>query len=125
MQQGHRHAKYVVKLFNALVNPVFTYGAPAYASMAGTHWRRLKSLHDRSLKNFLGLPSYTSYKTVCDHAFVDAIEDSIKEAAKKKVEGILKTSPFGNELYQNYEAYKNKSTHKSSMQTLQPVYSQD
>ena len=118
-KQSFRCSRYIVNLFNSLVMPVFTYGAPAYASMAGTHWKKLKSFHDKALKSFLRLPSF--YKNCCDHAFVDPMEDFIKDSAKKRVIGILAASPFSDDLIQNYNAYKTNTIHESSLQILKPM----
>ena len=50
------------------------------------------------MKSLVGVPNFTSTKTVLDHLSMTSWSEAVKKAAAKRLNSIVKTSPFGRKL---------------------------
>ena len=67
------HPERVIKLHDAVVNSIWKYGSVAYVSMNACLWDKLKKIHSSCVKFYCGVPSYTSYDTLCHHTGIKSI----------------------------------------------------
>lgn len=89
---------FMVKMFDTLVTPVFEFGSPCYLPISQTHWEGLKTFHAQSLRQILHIPRHISYELIRDGTFSDDYQVTLTKSAKKRINGILDTSPFAADL---------------------------
>ena len=90
-----------IYFFEALVRPLFDYGAICFGSVGNASWKKIDQLHGRFLKSVCNVPSRCSYERLLNQLHLEKLSTSIKTRASNRITSMCKTSPFGNDWVLN------------------------
>ena len=109
-----RKPEVIIKLYEAIVVPVWTYGSFLFTATNEEFWKKFRSNHGDAIKSFANLPKCSSYENACDSLNQTEMDKRLKEIGKKRIKNLLRTTPFYDELYRKQQTMTETTAFYSS-----------
>ena len=108
----------LLKLYKAIVRPIFEYSAIAHINAALCHQLKLQALQNSSIRTILKLPSYINTEILHDASGLVKLQDHTIEFAKKRLNSMSTTSPILGEVIEQFKTLSHIQTWKSPLECL-------
>ena len=83
-----------INFFNAMIKPIFDYGAVVYCAINQSQWDKIDKFHGRFLRSICGLPKCCSYEKLRKQLHQEKLSVQIKDQAADRMAGICSNSPY-------------------------------
>ena len=111
---GFKSIPEAIGFFNAVVKPIFDYGAPVYLAMNHGQWAKIDRLHGKFLRSICNLPRCCSYDKLCNQLHLERLSFQIKDQAAKRVAAICNSSPYADEWLANRGSLRRNGFYQSA-----------
>ena len=110
---------FLIKIYKALVLPVFEYGCIASINAAEVHMKKLQVLQNCAIRACLRLPAYIAESTLHDASGLTPIFHHLRQSAQKRLSAISQSSPMVRDSIEKYKKVKWNKKHPSPLDILQ------
>ena len=115
---GDENKEMLLKLYKAIVRPIFEYSAVAHVNAAHSHQLKLQRIQNAAIRCILKLPAYTHTDILHDASGLTMLHDHIKEFGKKRLHSMREQSPIIQEVINQFGLVSHVTIWKSPLEFL-------
>ena len=116
--QGQNNIEMLLKLYKAIVWPVFEYSSIAHVNAARCHQIKLQRIQNAAIRSILKLPSYIHTDILHDASGLPQLYEHTVEFGKKRLQSMLQTSPILQGVIDQFNLVSGVTTWKSPLEYL-------
>ena len=108
----------LLKLYKAIVRPIFEYSAVAHVNAANCHQIKLQRIQNAAIRCILKLPAYISTNILHDASGLPTLHEHTIQFGKKRLQSMLRKSPIVQEVTEQFQLVAHRTIWKSPMEYL-------
>ena len=108
----------LLKLYKAIVRPIFEYSSIAHVNAANCHQMKLQRIQNAAIRCILKLPVYINTNILHDASGLPPLHEHIIQFGKKRLLSMQRRSPIVQEVVEQFELVAHKTTWKSPIEYL-------
>ena len=108
----------LLKLYKAIVRPIFEYSSIAHVNAANCHQIKLQRIQNAAIRSILKLPVYISTDILHDASGLPPLHDHIIQFGKRRLQSMKRRSPIVQEVVEQFETVAHRTTWKSPIEYL-------
>ena len=93
----------LLKLYKAIVRPIFEYSASAHVNAATCHQLKLQAIQNAAIRTILGLLGYINTDLLHDASGLPKLHDHTTQFAQKRLAAIRVSSPIIEEVIDQFQ----------------------
>ena len=115
---GNGNKDLLLRLYKAIVRPVFEYSAIAHVNAAHCHHLKLQRIQNAAIRCILKLPSYTHTDILHDASGLTPLHDHIIQFGKKRFQAMREQSPIIEDVVIQFDQVSHATIWKSPLEFL-------
>ena len=115
---GNDDSGMLMKLYRAIVRPIFEYSAIAHVNAAHCHQLKLQRVQNSAIRSILKLPAYLHTDTLHDASGLPLLHNHTIQFGKNQLQSMQKTSPLIQDVIDQYDLASHITTWKSPLEYL-------
>ena len=116
--QGNNNTEMLLKLYKAIVWPIFEYSSMAHVNAAQCHQSKLQRIQNAAIRSILKLPAYIHTDILHDASGLPLLHQHTIEFGKKRLQTMLRKSPILQEVIDQFNLVSGVTTWKSPLEYL-------
>ena len=115
---GHNNNELLLRLYMAIVRPIFEYSSIAHVNAAACHHRKLQQIQNTAIRVILKIPNYIHTDILHDASGLPMLHEHITAFGKKRLTSMLKKSPLIQEVVDQFMDISHLKIWKSPLEYL-------
>ena len=115
---GNDNKDMLLKLYKAIVRPIFEYSAIAHVNAAQCHQLKLQRIQNAAIRCILKLPCYTHTDILHDASGLTPLHDHTIQFGKKRLQAMREQSPIIEEVVTQFDQVSHATIWKSPLEFL-------
>ena len=116
--QGSDNIEMLLKLYKAIVWPIFEYSSIAHVNAAQCHQIMLQRIQNAAIRSILKLPAYIHTDILHDASGLPQLHQHTIQFGKKRLQTMLRKSPILQEVVNQFNQVSEVTTWKSPLEYL-------
>ena len=108
----------LLKLYKAIVRPIFEYSAVAHVNAAHCHQLKLQRIQNAAIRCILKLPVYINTNILHDASGLPPLHEHTIRFGNKRLQSMQRKSPIVQEVVEQFQLVAHKTTWKSPIEYL-------
>ena len=115
---GSNNIEMLLKLYKAIVWPIFEYSSIAHVNAAQCHQIKLQRIQNAAIRSILKLPAYIHTDILHDASGLPHLHQHIIQFGKKRLQTMLRQSPILQEVVDQFNQVSEVTTWRSPLEYL-------